>query len=154
MKKILTLILTLTLLSCGFSPMYSDDIVAARGDIFISKISGTTGIDMRNMLTTRFTAPDESAKYVLDVRLSGPETIYKALQISGDATWQEVRITANYTLRADDKIILSATDSASESYTFVRDLVASQAAYNTAVQNVVRQVADKIEIRVNAKVKK
>ena len=158
MKKILTLALTLTLLSCGFTPMYSADTIsgtAIQRDIFITPISGTNGIDLRNALRAKFGTDNDSpsAKYTLSVDLKNPETILKALQITGDATWQEVRLTAHYILKetATGNVIVTATDTASESYTFVRDLVAAKASHNNAAQNATRILAEKISTRVNAK---
>ena len=82
--------------------------------------------------------------------MATPVTQYKALETTGDATWQEIVLTATYTLTADDKEIVKGTESASESYTFVRYLVAANASYNNAVQNTVQVLADKISARVIA----
>ena len=123
-------------------------------DIYIAPISGTNGIDLRNALRAAWgTDNSVSAGYTLHVRLHNPETIFKALQITGDATWQEIRMTASYELRNTEtgEIILTAFDTASESYTFVADLVAAQASYNNAVQNAIQVLARKIETRVNAR---
>ena len=146
----------LTLLSaCGWAPMY-DSGGRLRGetrDIYIAPISGTNGIDMRNALRASWgTADEATAKYSLNVKLRRPEMLYKALQTTGDATWQEVRMTASYELRERDTgtIVVTAMDTAAESYTFVSDLVAAQASYNNAVQNSIRTLAGKIETRVNA----
>jgi len=145
------------LYACGFTPMYSTDTGggAAHGDIFVAPISGTNGIDLRNALVAKFGSDidNAAAQYKLTVNLKKPETTFKGLQITGDATWQEVRLTATYELK-DAKtgtVILSATDNASESYTFVRDLVAANASYNNAIQNAVRILSEEIETRVNAK---
>jgi len=125
-------------------------------DIYIAPISGTNGIDLRNALRgTWGTDNNISARYALTVNLRNPETIFKALQITGDATWREVRMTATYELRDNEtgELLLSAFDTASESYTFVADLVAAQASYNNAVQNAVQVLARKIETRVNARLR-
>jgi len=150
--------LLIALCACGFSPMYSTDKdagVAVHHDIFIAPISGTNGIDLRNALRAKFGTDNDSAsaKYLLTVDLQQPATIFKALQKTGDATWQEVRLTARYELResATGNVIVKATDTASESYTFVRDLVAAQASYNNAVRNATRMLSEKISTRVNAK---
>ncbi|MDR0967938.1 MAG: LPS assembly lipoprotein LptE [Rickettsiales bacterium] len=141
--------------SCGFSPMYSDTLTATTKQIYIAPISGTNGIDLRNALTARFGGKNsaDTAKYKLDVKLNSPAMIYKGLQKTGDATWQEIRITASYTLKdaATNKILESGTAIASESYTFVSDLVAATASQTNATQNTIRVVADKIAMRVNAK---
>lgn len=160
MKRILSLfaicIVQITLCSCGFSPIYNYDAAQSlvTSDMYIAPISGTNGIELRNLLRAKFDTDNrESAQYTLRVNMGQPQTIYKAIQTTGDATWQEVRMTATYTLieTESDQVILSATDSASESYTFVRDLVAAQASYTNAVQSTLRVLSEKISTRVNAK---
>ena len=148
--------LLIALCACGFSPMHATrDNASSTRDIFIAPISGTNGVDLRNALRAKMNAHNDTAanaKYTLTVDLKRPETIFKALQITGDATWQEVRMTANYILTdADGNKIVSATDTASESYTFVRDLVAANASYNSAVQSTIRILSEKISTRVTAK---
>ena len=155
MKKLFTLcVLCSVLASCGFSPMYSKELTTETEQIYIETISGTNGIDLRNALKARL-GTDNSAvpKYVLKINMNKPDTIYKAIQITGVASWQEVRLRANYTLtdaETGEKLV-TAADTASESYNFVPDMVASQASYNNAVQNAIRILADRIEMRVNTK---
>ncbi len=143
--------------SCGFTPMYSESLSAETEQIYIEPISGTNGIDLRNSLKAKFgTDSVATPKYILTIKLQNPNTIYKALQLTGDATWQEVRLFAQYTLKNSDtgEILIDANDTASESYTFVQDLVASQASYNNAVQSAIRILSDKIETRIDAKLAK
>ena len=144
MKKILLLLL---LCSCGFTPMY----VGSDADIYVAPISGINGIELRNALNAKFGgAHDETAKYKLTVTLFEPTTQYKALERTGDATWQEVSLRVKYTLTMGDTVITTGTDIASESYTFVRYLVASNASYNNAVKNSIGVLADKISARAFA----
>ena len=160
MKKLLTLTLTLalalTLACCGWSPMYKSEnnLQGRTRYIYIAPISGTNGIDLRNALKAKFGTDNEAdAKYILNVDLAAPYTVYKAIQLTGDATWQEVRLVANYKLldAKSNDVIVTGHDTASESYTFVRDLVAAQASYNNAIQSSIRVLSEKIETRVNAK---
>jgi len=144
------------LCACGFVPMYSDGraLRAELADVHIAPIAGTNGIDLRNYLILAWnTANDPNAKYELKVKLNDPITIYKGLQRSGDATWEEVRMTASWTLSADGKVIAQASETASESYTFVSDLVSASAAKTNATQNAIAGIAQKIEMKVNAKLK-
>ena len=116
-------------------------------------LSGINGIELRNALSAKFGGVrDASAKYTLTVKLSEPATKRKALEQTGDAAWQEISITATYHLTetATGRVLTKGRDSASESYTFVRYLVASNASYNNAVQNTIRVLADKIGTRVIA----
>ena len=146
MKKILLLVF---LCGCGFHPMFSGD----KAEIYVSVISGINGIELRNALNTKFGGPhDTGAPYTLRVKLDNPTTKYKALEPTGDATWQEVRLTATYVLEHNGERIASGREVASESYTFVRYLVAANASYNNAVTNTITVLADKIGTRAIAQV--
>lgn len=147
MKKFFLCLFLLVPAACGFRPMFS----GTDTDIYVLPISGINGIDLRNSLWAEFggqRGPD--ATYSLAVKLNSPITQYKAIEQTGDATWQEVILTATYVLSCDGVAIASGTASASESYTFVRYLVASNASYNNAVQNTIRVLAEKIGSRIIA----
>ncbi len=146
MKKI-CLISVLLLSACGFKPMfYGQDT-----DIYVAPISGINGIDLRNSLNAKFGGQrDSNAKYTLKVNLKNPVTQYKALEPTGDATWQQIILNADYVLSVDGKEIARGKESASESYSFVRYLVAANASYNNAVQNTIKVLADKISTRTIA----
>lgn len=147
MKKFFAILLVLIISACGFKPMFS----GTDTDIYVSPISGINGIDLRNALWARFGGQHEpGATYTLNVRLDTPVTQYKALEQTGDATWQEISLTASYTLHHNGRQIASGTERAAESYTFVRYLVASNASYNNAVQNAIRVLAEKISTRTIA----
>ncbi|MBR5575147.1 MAG: hypothetical protein IKV93_01235 [Alphaproteobacteria bacterium] len=144
MKKILIFML---LCGCGFTPMF----VGQDTDIYIPPISGINGIELRNALNGRFGGSHESdARYTLTVTLNEPVTQYKALERTGDATWQEVLLRASYKLSDTQtgRVITTGNAIASESYTFVRYLVASNASYNNAVRNSLLVLADKISTHV------
>lgn len=148
MKKILTFLL---LCGCGFKPMFSGDYT----DIYVPVISGINGIELRNALNAKFGGQhEENAPYTLRVTLRNPVTKYKALEPTGSATWQEIRLSANYTLEHNGKKIASGSEVASESYTFVRYLVAANASYNNAVTNTITVLADKISSRAIATISK
>ncbi len=146
MKKIL---MFLVLCGCGFRPMFADNDT----DIYVPVIRGINGIELRNALNAKFGGVhDQGAPYTLRVTLDNPITKYKALEPTGDATWQEIRLTANYTLEKNGEKIASGVEVASESYTFVRYLVAANASYNNAVANTITVLADKIGTRAIAQV--
>ena len=148
MKRIFILLL---LCGCGFRPMFSGDDT----DIYVDKISGINGIELRNALNAKFGgAHDTDAKYKLSVALNEPQKKYKGLDTTGTATWQAITLTANYKLFAGTDVIASGSETASESYTFVRYLVAANASYNNAVQNAVLVLADKISSRAIAETQK
>ena len=142
MKKIF---LILFLSACSFQPIFS----GRDTDVYVSPIQGINGIELRNALNAKFGGiHNQNAKYNLTVYLRDPVTQYKAFERTGDATWQEVKLTANYVLKYQNKEIAQGTESASESYTFVRYLVASNASYNNAVENTIQTLAEKISMRV------
>lgn len=147
MKKILAILVALFVSACGFRPMFAGNDT----DIYVAPISGINGIELRNALNAKFGGVrDASAQYKLVVTLSEPYTRYKALESTGDATWQEIVLRAEYVLSRGDTKIARGHDSASESYTFVRYLVAANASYNNAVQNTILVLADKISARAIA----
>lgn len=144
------------LAACGFTPMYKDNsaLQAEISDIYIAPIAGTNGIELRNFLILSWnTDNNPGAKYTLKVKLYDPTTTYKGLQRSGDATWEEVRVVADWTLSSDDKIIVKSSETASESYTFVSDLVSANASRTSATQNAIQTIGANIEMKINAKLK-
>ena len=148
MKK---LVLLLLLSACSFQPVFS----GSDTDVYVAPISGINGIELRNSLNDDFGGMhDINSKYNLTVKLSNPITKYKALERTGDATWQEVTLNASYELKEGEKLIAKGSETASESYMFVQYLVASNASYNNAVMNVIHVLAEKISMRVNAETQK
>ncbi len=148
MKK---LVLFLLLTACSFKPIFSGDDT----NVYVAPISGINGIELRNSLNAQFGgAHEQNAKYTLTVNLREPSTKYKAFERAGNAVWQEVKLSASYELKQDNKVIAKGSESAAESYTFVRYLVASNAAYNNAVMNTIHQLSDKIGMRVIAETQK
>lgn len=120
-------------------------------DIYIAPISGINGIELRNALNTQFGgAHDENAKYKMVVKLDEPVTQYKAFEKTGDATWQEIVLNANYTITFGGETISTGNATASESYTYVDYLVASNASYNNAVKNTISVLAKKIGLKAIA----
>lgn len=139
------------LTACSFKPIFSGDTT----DIYVAPISGINGIELRNSLNSQFGGMhEENAKYTLTVNLQEPVTQYKALERAGDAVWQEVRLNASYILKQGDKEIAHGSESAAESYTFVRYLVAANASYNNAVINAIHELSNKIGMRAIAEIQK
>ena len=149
MKKLLVFLL---LAGCGFAPMYSERDT----DIYVPPIrSGANGIELRNALNAKFGGQkDATAPYVLEVSLAEPATMYKALDQTGVATWQEILLTATYILKYGDTIIATGRETSSESYSFVQYLVAANASYNNAVNNTITVLSEKIGNRAIAEVYK
>ena len=145
------IVLFFMIAACSFKPIFSGDST----DIYVAPISGINGIELRNSLNAEFGGMhDVGAKYTLTVDLQEPITQYKALERAGDAVWQEVRLNASYVLKQGDKEIAKGDESAAESYTFVRCLVAANASYNNAVMNTIHQLSEKISMRAIAEIQK
>lgn len=148
MKK---LVLLLLLSACSFRPVFTGHDT----DVYVAPISGINGIELRNSLNDGFGGVhDMGAKYNLTVKLSDPITKYKALERTGDATWQEVTLNASYELKDGETLIAKGSETASESYMFVQNLVASNASYNNAVRNIIHVLGEKISMRVNTETQK
>lgn len=148
MKKIL---LFLMLAGCSFQPMFS----GGDTDVYVAPINGINGIELRNSLNAQFGgAHEEGAKYTLTVDLRDPVKQNKALNRAGSATWQEVKLNASYVLKEGDKEIARGSESASESYAFVRYLVAANASYNDAVLNAINVLSERISMHVIAETRK
>ncbi len=139
------------LAACSFTPVFS----GGDTDIYVAPINGINGIELRNSLNSQFGGiHEQNAKYSLTVNLQEPITQYKALERAGDAVWQEVKLNASYVLKQGDKEIAHGSETAAESYTFVRYLVAANASYNNAVMNTIHQLSDKIGMRVISEIQK
>ena len=144
MKKYLMILMVA---GCGFQPMFTGTAT----NVYVTPISGINGIELRNALNVEFGGPhDTDAEYVLTVHLAEPVTMYKALEPTGDASWREVKLRADYTLTHDGITIARGHESASESYAFVRYLVAANASYNNAVANTIKVLSNQISARVIA----
>ena len=140
----------LFLFSCGFRPMHQDMNI----DIFVEPIkSGINGIDLRNALNAKFGASSyTNTEYRILVNLSEPMTQYKGIEPTGDATWQEVTLQADYTLFKNDKEIAKGREVASDSYSIVRYLIAANAVYNNSIKNAITILSEKIATSVYAEI--
>ncbi|MCL2629109.1 MAG: LPS assembly lipoprotein LptE [Alphaproteobacteria bacterium] len=152
MRKLI-LILAAFISGCGWTPMYStsDSKQQLEYSVHIAPIPGTDGVDLRNRLRAELNPFGEPADpaYKLEVKLSKSD-ILKGIQRTGDATWQEIRITASWRLidSANNRAVLSGSDTVSESFTFVQNLVAADSAASTAMQSAIRILSGKISTRV------
>ncbi len=156
MKKII-LFLVLFLTACGFHPMYSYDssenIQTKTESIFVKPIVGVYGIEMRNYLRTLLNpyGDPKTNKYELIVNLHTNE-IYKGIQKTGDATWIDIQVYADYELKnlETKEVLFKGNDSASESYPVVQDLIAATSSKETATRNAIRVLSENIGIKVQA----
>lgn len=155
MRLLLASIACLLLTACGLQPMYaggSNGVVAqGLGAIEISPIEGQAGWLMRNALRDRLGAvPSQTPRYRLDVRLDDQ---LEGLGVLGDDTVGRERriLRARYQLvdLANGNILLDATSGSDAGIDVVSSEYATIAAEQTALENLSRDVADRIITQVS-----
>ena len=154
MRALLASLALLTLTACGLQPMYAGggNGAVARGlaAVDVPAIPGRAGWLVRNELVDRLgAAGDAPARYRLDVRLDDQ---LEGLGILGDDTVSRERRTlrARYQLVdvASGEILLDATAGSDAGIDVVSSEYAVIAAEQTALENLSREVADRIVARI------
>ncbi|MDE2410911.1 MAG: hypothetical protein KGM18_03940 [Sphingomonadales bacterium] len=155
MKRALVLFLPLTLAACGLKPMYagggSGAVAQGLADVSVSPIEGKAGWLMRNALIDRLGTGGAtgSARYRLDVRLD--DKLEGLGLLSNDTIARERRtLRARYQLvdATSGHIVLDATAGSDAGIDVVSSEYATIAAEQTALENLSREVADRIVSRV------
>lgn len=142
--------LTLLLAACGLQPMYagggSGTVARGLAAVEVPPIEGQAGWLMRNALQDRLGAGNgEAPRYRLDVRLD--DRIEGLAVLSDDTIARERRtLRARYQLvdLADGTIVLDATAGSDAGIDVVSSEYATIAAEQTALENLLRDVADRI----------
>ena len=154
MRNIILALTVLALSACGLSPMYagggSGDVARAMSDISVAPIPGKAGWLVRNELQDRLRmSGDASARYTLDIRL---DDSLEGLAVLADDTVSRERRTlrARYQLvdAVTGEILLDATEGSDAGIDVVSSEYATIAAENTALENLSREIADRIVTRV------
>ena len=144
----------LALSACGMSPMYagggSGEVARGLSDVSVAPIPGKAGWLVRNELQDRLrTTEDGSARYRLDIRL---DDSLEGLAVLADDTVSRERRTlrARYQLvdAGTGEILLDATEGSDAGIDVVSSEYATIAAENTALENLSREIADRIVTRV------
>ncbi|MDR2685970.1 MAG: hypothetical protein LBB23_04325 [Rickettsiales bacterium] len=157
MKK-LTCIFAVLVSACGWTPLYSTgEKNQLEYPVHIKAIAGAEGVVLRNRIRTElnpFGEPNDP-RYTLAVKLNPRAETYKGIQRTGDATWQEIRITASFDLidSVSGKAVLSDSAEVSESYTFVQNLIAANSASEAATSSALRILSEKISMRIKIFIK-
>ncbi len=151
MKRVAALLLPLALAACGLQPMYagggSGAVARGLGAVEVSAVEGKAGWLVRNALQDRLGASRVQGppRYRLDVRLDDK---LEGLALLSDVTIGRERRTlrARYQLvdAASGVIVLDRTASADAGIDVVSSEYATIAAENTALENLSRELADKI----------
>ncbi len=151
MKKLAALLVPLLLAACGLQPMYagggSGAVAQGLASIDIPPIEGRAGWLMRNALNDRLQAGrgTGATRYRLDVRLD--DKLEGLGLLSDDTIGRERRtLRARYQLvdLENGNIVLDATAGSDAGIDVVSSEYATIAAENTALENLSRDVADRI----------
>lgn len=151
----LLLAAALPLSACGLQPMYagggSGAVAQGLAAVDVPPIEGRAGWLVRNALVDRLSAPrsQADARYRLDVLL---DDRLEGLGLLGDDTIGRERRTlrARYQLvdLASGEIVLDATAGSDAGIDVVSSEYATIAAEETALENLAREVADRIVARL------
>jgi len=154
MRALLASLALSMLTACGLQPMYAGggNGAVARGlaAVDVPAIPGRAGWLVRNALVDRLGAAGEAApRYRLDVRL---DDRLEGLGVLGDDTVGRERRTlrARYQLidSATGSILLDATAGSDAGIDVVSSEYATIAAEQTALENLAREVADRMVTRI------
>ena len=144
--------LALTLPGCALHPLYAggtgSPVVRQIAAVQISPIEGKDGWLLRNALRERFTGQEEP-RYRLDIRLDDKLTGQGVL--SDDTVARERRsLRARYQLvdLSNDAIILDASAGSDAGIDVVSSEYATIAAEDTALENLAKDLAERIQTRV------
>ena len=154
MRILLALASSLALSACSLSPMYagggSGEVAQGLAAIDVPPIEGKAGWLVRNALNDRLGAAGVTDfRYRLDVRL---DDSLEGLAVLADDTVSRERRTlrARYQLvdASTGEILLDATEGTDAGIDVVSSEYATIAAENTALENLSREIADRIVTRV------
>lgn len=160
MRNVLALLLAATLSACGLQPMYAGGgngaVAQGLSDITVPAIPGRNGWLVRNALEERLgMAGEGSARYRLDVRLDDD---LEALGVLNDDTISRERriLRARYQLveLGSGEIMLDATAGSDAGIDVVSSEYATIAAEQRALENLAREVADRIVTDISLSLRK
>ncbi len=159
MRRIFALLMPLLLAACGLQPMYAGGgngaVAQGLAGIEVPPIEGKGGWLVRNALVDRLGSGNASARYRLDVRLD--DKLEGLGLLSDDTIGRERRtLRARYQLvdASSGEIMLDATAGSDAGIDIVSSEYATIAAEQTALENLARQVADRIVTRLSLQLRK
>ncbi len=159
MRRFFALLLPLALAACGLQPMYaggsSGAVAQGLAGIEVPAIEGKGGWLVRNALVDRLGAGSGSARFRLDVRLD--DRLEGLGLLSNDTIGRERRtLRARYQLVdvSNGDIVMDATAGSDAGIDIVSSEYATIAAEQTALENLARQVADRIVTRLSLQLRK
>ncbi len=149
----------LALSGCGLHPMYAGgaggQVAQGLAAVEVSPIEGKSGWLMRNALVDRLgSGKSSSARYRLDVRLD--DKLEGLGLLSDDTVARERRtLRARYQLvdLSTGKIVLDETAGSDAGIDVVSSEYATIAAEQTALENLSKEVAERIVVRIALKLR-
>ena len=160
MRRVSVLLLAGLLGACGLHPMYAGGangaVAQGLAGVEVSAIEGKPGWLMRNALIDRLGTGQRSgaSRYRLDVRLD--DKLEGLGLLSDDTVARERRtLRARYQLvdLATGKIVLDQTAGSDAGIDVVSSEYATIAAEQTALENLAKEVADRIVVRIALKLR-
>jgi LPS-assembly lipoprotein len=160
MKALAACVAALALAGCGLSPMYagggSGEIARGLAEVSVAPIPGRAGWLVRNALNDRLggSGEESGARYRLDVILD--DDLEGLGLLTDDTIGRERRtLRARYQLTdtATGKILLDATAGSDAGIDVVSSEYATLAAEQTALENLARDVADRIVTQLALKLR-
>lgn len=161
-RALAALLLPLTLAACGLQPMYAGGshgaVAQGLAAVDVSPIEGKAGWLVRNALVDRLGAADSkssAARYRLDIRLD--DKLEGLALLSDDTIGRERRtLRARYQLvdLTSGQIVLDASDGSDAGIDVVSSEYAVIAAENTALENLSKDIADRIVTKVALQLRK
>ena len=154
MRIFLALSIALSLPGCSLSPMYaggsSGAVAQSLAAVDVPPIQGKAGWLVRNALNEKLGAAGvANSRYRLDVRL---DDSLAGLGVLADDTISRERRTLRARYQVVDastgEILLDATEGADAGIDVVSSEYATIAAENTALENLTKEIADRIVTRV------
>jgi LPS-assembly lipoprotein len=153
MKCAAALLALAALSGCGLHPLYagggSGAVAQGLAAVEVAPIEGKDGWLMRNALRDKLGEASGQARYRLDVRLD--DRLEGLGLLTDDTIGRERRtLRARYQLvdNATGTILLDATDGSDAGIDVVSSEYATIAAEQTALENLTRDVADRIVTRL------
>lgn len=162
MRRLAALSLPFLLAACGLQPMYagggSGAVAQGLASVEVSPIAGRDGWLVRNALVDRLGAAHATGakpRYRLDIRLD--DKLEGFALLSNDTVGRERRtLRARYQLvdLSNGNIMLDATAGSDAGIDVVSSEYATIAAEETALENLARDVADRIVSNVSLTLRK
>lgn len=153
-KKTLSVLILLTLCSCGFKPLYQTNEaslgqVAISNEIFIDVIADREGQILRNLLRNKISKAGQNAKYKLKVNLSINSTDV-GINIDDVATRKILWLSASFELLDGEEVVSKGRTSNNVSYAINDNEFVTLTARNNEIEKSLHILADDIKLKISS----